>query len=379
VIYPNGGETLHTGQKYTVSWTSSGQIDAVNIVYSGACPSCLGTIATQVPNTNSYVWTVPTDAYPFAYRVYVNAFKNGAQVATDSSDNTFNIAIGPTSTPIPTLAPTPTTAPLRVTVTDPNGGEILYRGSVYRITWTSSPTINAVMLGYSTGPGSLNNITSGTIPNTGYYDWVVNVGNTVNTQFKIDITGYQTGVGSTTDQSDGFFTVLPQPTPTLVPTPAPTNTPTPSPLPTPVPTATPIPTPTPIPLKSVVDVYAAGTPFLGTYPTMQLKVNNQTVATWRGVRGNPNQNSYQQFTYTAPTLLPSRANLKVTYTNDAWLAGVGDRNLKVDRIVVDGTEYQTESPSVYGQGARNTRNGCSNGYLKTEWLYCNGYFQYNLP
>jgi hypothetical protein len=53
----------------------------------------------------------------------------------------------------------------------------------------------------------------------------VYVGNTANTQFKIDIIGYDTGVGSSSDVSDNNFTVLrPTPTPTHTPTPTPTST-----------------------------------------------------------------------------------------------------------------------------------------------------------
>ncbi|KKT38951.1 hypothetical protein A2W54_00430 [Candidatus Giovannonibacteria bacterium RIFCSPHIGHO2_02_43_13] len=93
-----------------------------------------------------------------------------------------------------------------ITVTSPNGGEALTVGNTYRITWTSANVDSSVHIGYSFGPGSLNWITTNA-PNTGYYDWNVNIGNTANTQVKIDVSGYQAGVGSASDQSDNFFTV----------------------------------------------------------------------------------------------------------------------------------------------------------------------------
>ena len=107
-------------------------------------------------------------------------------------------------------------------VLQPNGGEILSVGSVYRITWNSTPDIDTVTIGYKSCDSCLSWIVNN-IPNTGYYDWTVSVGNTINTQFKIYIIGYDTGVGSISDVSDNNFTVL-QPTPTPTQTRTPTAT-----------------------------------------------------------------------------------------------------------------------------------------------------------
>lgn len=135
------------------------------------------------------------------------------------------------SKPSPTPSPTATPATRSIKISYPNGGETFKVGDKVRITWTSTK-IDKVSLGYSFGFGSLNPITSGTIPNQGYYDWTVNIGNTTNTKVKIDIIGYETGVGSVTDQSDNFFTVNPA-SPT--PSPTPTSTPKPSPSPSTIP------------------------------------------------------------------------------------------------------------------------------------------------
>jgi hypothetical protein len=125
----------------------------------------------------------------------------------------------PSPTPTATKTPTPTptsTDNLYVKVTAPNGGEILQVGQTYKITWDSSANIDKVSIGYSSCDSCLDWIAYN-YPNTGSYDWTVNVGNTTNTQFKIDITAYYTGVGSTNDRSDNYFTVLSQPTPTADP------------------------------------------------------------------------------------------------------------------------------------------------------------------
>ncbi len=135
-----------------------------------------------------------------------------------------------TSTPTPSSTPTP---PLFIQIVQPNGGEILTVGTTYRITWNSSPNIDMVTIGYKSCDSCLDWIVTN-IPNVGYYDWNVNVGNTTNTQFKIDITGYDTGIGSTVDLSDNYFTVLQSPTSTAThlwtSTPAITNTSTTTPV-----------------------------------------------------------------------------------------------------------------------------------------------------
>ncbi|MFH1405146.1 MAG: hypothetical protein ABIH21_03555 [Patescibacteria group bacterium] len=113
-----------------------------------------------------------------------------------------------------------------LTVTSPNGGEVYTEDDMVTITWDASDNIDKVSIGYSHGVGHLNWVAF-TAPNTGSYTWKVNVGNTTNTQFVIDIRGYETGKGSLSDKSDGWFTVYqkeefpPRPEPELAPEPEP--------------------------------------------------------------------------------------------------------------------------------------------------------------
>ncbi|HEY3477129.1 MAG TPA: hypothetical protein VGK56_21115, partial [Anaerolineales bacterium] len=144
--------------------------------------------------------------------------------ATASPSPTATYTGTPTRTPTQTLTPTKSSTPpssMFIQVVQPNGGEVLTVGSTYRITWNSSPDIDKVTIGYKACDSCLDWIATN-IPNVGYYDWNVFVGNTINTQFKIDITGYDTGVGSVVDRSDNYFTVL---QPTATPSPTPTRTP----------------------------------------------------------------------------------------------------------------------------------------------------------
>ena len=93
-----------------------------------------------------------------------------------------------------------------ITITSPNGGECLTNGSTKTITWTSSSNIDQISILLTDNNGTGEWIAFSTA-NTGSYTWNVNKGNTINTQFKIKISGYQTGLGSVTDETDNYFTI----------------------------------------------------------------------------------------------------------------------------------------------------------------------------
>jgi hypothetical protein len=50
--------------------------------------------------------------------------------------------------------------------------------------------------------------------------------------------------------------------------------------------------------------------------------------------------------------------------------------LFVDKINIDGVDYQTEAASVYSQGHWTPSTKCASGYLQTEEIDCPGYIQY---
>jgi probable HAF family extracellular repeat protein len=59
-----------------------------------------------------------------------------------------------------------------ITLTNPNGGEILTGGNIHSITWTATSSIDNVLIEYSPNNGQdWNYIAS--VPNTGSYDWLV--------------------------------------------------------------------------------------------------------------------------------------------------------------------------------------------------------------
>ena len=137
---------------------------------------------------------------------------------------------------------------------------------------------------------------------------------------------------------------------------------------------TPTPLPPPATTKTLVTVYAAGTPAANVYPTAQLLVDDHVVATFNDIRGDANNRVFQTYSYMSPvTLTPER--IKVSYSNDAVINNE-DRNLRVDKIMLDNVSYETEDPSVVSTGTWAQATGCGIGNKKSEWLQCNGYFAY---
>ncbi len=131
--------------------------------------------------------------------------------------------------------------------------------------------------------------------------------------------------------------------------------------------------------QSTIDIYAAGQPALGIYPTMVLVIHGTIVKIFPSVEGNYKNYRFEKFSYTGLTqIFPS--DVEIHFTNDYYDPQTkADRNLYVEKIVIDGHTYTTEAPTTFSSGGRSSSQGCSQGYLKTDELECNGYFQYNTP
>ncbi|MEM6842457.1 MAG: endo-1,4-beta-xylanase [Bacteroidota bacterium] len=121
---------------------------------------------------------------------------------------------------------------------------------------------------------------------------------------------------------------------------------------------------------SSIKVFAAGK---SNTETMRLLINGNVVKTWNNVGGNASTRSFVAHTYNHNTSVTS-SQIRVQLTNDD---GGTSKDLRVDKIEVDGTTYQTEASSTYSTGTWNSSNGCGPGYKQSEWLHCNGYFQYS--
>jgi subtilisin family serine protease len=105
------------------------------------------------------------------------------------------------------------TIPPEVTVTAPNGGEVLNAGTNYTITWNATDNIGVtqVSLYYSYDGGANYDLIDNLSGNPGSYDWTVP--NTPSTQCLVMVYAYDAANNEGSDVSDGFFTIEEAPIP----------------------------------------------------------------------------------------------------------------------------------------------------------------------
>ncbi|NJN32104.1 MAG: DUF4347 domain-containing protein [Synechococcales cyanobacterium RM1_1_8] len=122
-----------------------------------------------------------------------------------------------------------------------------------------------------------------------------------------------------------------------------------------------------------ITIYAAGAE---NTETMELRIDGKTVSTWNNIGGDPSRRDFRPYSYNnAQAIAPSR--ISVAFTNDQFNAAQGiDRNLHVDRIVVDGETFQTEAPQVFSTGTWKPGDGIVPGFRTSEILHTNGEFRF---
>ncbi len=287
-----------------------------------------------------------------------------------SQDATVNLAtpspmptIIPSSTPVSSIAPSPIPTGAGVTTIPsiPTGLTGTASNGSVTLRWNANPTSDNVD-SYQVYEGDqylnlnipANQLTySTTVSHTGAN---LVIGSTYSFRVSAhNLAGYGNWTNAISVTVTSVATASPIPTPTIRPTATPSFTPVPT-------------------TGSTVTVYAAGTSVGGVYPTLGLYLKDQKVAEYSNVRGDTNVPTYQQFVYFSPTKV-NASDVKVYFLNDAYTI-LEDRNVRIDKIVIDGVSYQSESPSTYSTGSYSTIGGCSAGYKSTEWLSCNGYFAY---
>jgi len=164
LVAPNGGEVLSGGATYTITWTASDAnfaVQPIALYYStDGGSSYPNLIIAATENDGSYAWTVPA-LNSSTVRVRVVTTDRAGNSSSDGSN--ANLIID-------------STAP-SVTLTTPNGGEVLSGGTTCTITWTASDAnlgSQPIALYYSTDGGSsyINLIIAAT-ENDGSYVWTV--------------------------------------------------------------------------------------------------------------------------------------------------------------------------------------------------------------
>ncbi|TWT94339.1 carbohydrate-binding domain-containing protein [Neorhodopirellula pilleata] len=110
--------------------------------------------------------------------------------------------------------------------------------------------------------------------------------------------------------------------------------------------------------------------------SMQLRINGNLVARWTEIGGSVTERDFQTYTYDGDVDLATD-DIRVEFLNDAYIPGVLDRNLVVDRIEVGGVILQSESSDVRSTGTWIDGVGFEPGSWQSETLHGNGYLQFN--
>ena len=123
---------------------------------------------------------------------------------------------------------------------------------------------------------------------------------------------------------------------------------------------------------SLITIRAAG---VTNEEIMALRIDGQSVNSWSNVGGNAYGGQFVTYNFNASESVTAD-QIQIAFTNDLYIAGVTDRNLRVDWIEIDGQRFETEDPSVFSTGTWQP-GGVVPGYNQSEYLHNNGYFQYD--
>lgn len=112
-----------------------------------------------------------------------------------------------------------------------------------------------------------------------------------------------------------------------------------------------------------VAVFARGS--TGT-ERLELRIGSRTVATFTLTT------RLREYNYSTPDII-GRRSLSVHFVNDA-----GNRNVTIDRVHVNDTQFQTEAPSVEMVGAFTNGSCQPLGNYRTEHIPCSGYARFDI-
>ena len=129
-------------------------------------------------------------------------------------------------------------------------------------------------------------------------------------------------------------------------------------------------------MLSSVEIFAAGAT---GEENLDLLVNGEVVQTFFNVGGDASTRQFERFSFeTDQTVTPG--NIGIRFSNDAFDPSIGlDRDLIVDRIVVDGVNVEAENPSTFSTGVFRDGGVTGPGFLSTEVLNINGTLTFSDP
>ncbi len=123
--------------------------------------------------------------------------------------------------------------------------------------------------------------------------------------------------------------------------------------------------------QTFIEIQAWGTMIGSEPPKIALDIKgDQAMYTFVSDRST----SYN-YTYKGAPLRPE--DIRVRFMNDQTDPVTRlSRDVKIDYIKLNGVKYESEHPSVLSTGTWTKGVKCDKGYIQSDWLHCNGYFQY---
>jgi FG-GAP repeat len=207
VTKPNGGETALGGLPFNIDWTASdpdgdNTIDHFSIFLSTNSGTSFNVLVTNTVagNLRTFAWNVPTGLNTSTARIRIVAFDTAGGTAQDDSNNNFTI----------------TDAGIGVTLTAPNGGEVLKPGDMFKIMWTVPEALANQVRGFdlflATDGENFNipitavNPTQPALPGTAReFDWTV--GNFCTRTARVLVRATSITGAVSTDASNGVFSI----------------------------------------------------------------------------------------------------------------------------------------------------------------------------
>ena len=126
-------------------------------------------------------------------------------------------------------------------------------------------------------------------------------------------------------------------------------------------------------MLSSVDIFAAGTT---NEEIIELQIDGQTVQTIENIGGDANSGSFVKLSYESESPVDA-SQIRIAFVNDLYDPANGiDRNVRIDKIVVDGQVIETESSDIFSTGSWKPEDGVVAGFRESEFLNSNGYFQF---
>ncbi len=183
VTAPNGGEVWEVGSQQEIAWTSRNTSGVLDIELSRDLGATWETLASSLPDTVHYLWSV---SVPASDSCLIKVSDASLDIE-DQSDAAFSI--------VP--APDPV-----ITVTKPNGGELWDIGTEQAITWFSQDIETSVIIELTRDNGGSYEILAENVENSGAWTWTVTGPATDSAKVRIQATDE-----SDMDVSDTMFSI----------------------------------------------------------------------------------------------------------------------------------------------------------------------------